>query len=318
MRVAAAPFAFVLAAACAPGDIDLEGKACPCAVGWVCDEIAQVCRRGARDGGGEAAVPGMDAAATDGGVAEDAARLDVPDRDGGGPDSGGVDAGDTDSGGTDAGLDDTACDDALSGVLFCDGFETAGFPGWDTTRETDGRVTRATGTTWRGAGALRAETLAPAGQANLFTLALPAVGSGELWARVYLFVPSGAAFVDVNVLSLHEDASPFLGVAFGVRDGERPYVFASTESASYAAPTVRLVRDRWICVLLHVTVDDTAGAVELSLDGDVAVARTAIDTRPGAGFSYLVAGIGYSDPAQPPIEIYLDELAVDDAPLACD
>lgn len=67
--------------ACSLGEVDLTGKECPCAQGWVCDRAANECVRehdGGPDAGPEDA--GLDAGPADGGVD-------------GGPDAGPPDAG---------------------------------------------------------------------------------------------------------------------------------------------------------------------------------------------------------------------------------
>lgn len=48
----------VLAHGCVIADVDLAGKACPCADGWECDELTDTCRRSDVDDGGSGSAPG--------------------------------------------------------------------------------------------------------------------------------------------------------------------------------------------------------------------------------------------------------------------
>jgi hypothetical protein len=77
---------------CALGEVDLEGKGCPCAAGWVCDVDLDTCFPRAADGGASDA--GVDATSRD-------ARREDADRIDGGPDA--RDAGVADTGASDAG-----------------------------------------------------------------------------------------------------------------------------------------------------------------------------------------------------------------------
>jgi|GEM_PF-1330223 len=60
--------------------IDLEGKACPCAEGWVCDEATQTCRMGtAESGGGTTGIQGSGSSASTGvGATTDASTTTAP------------------------------------------------------------------------------------------------------------------------------------------------------------------------------------------------------------------------------------------------
>lgn len=308
----------LVAAGCSVDAVDLEGKECPCATGYRCDLATYTCVRGPPpfDGGSidDAAVdalpvdaPGVDAPALD------AAGRDTGTLDALVPDAPGLDAGPLDSG-----LDDTACDDVFTGALFCDSFEMPGFLRWNEVREMSGDVTHATDRAYRGAASLRAESLAPSGQADVIGYSSTPLTSGTATLRAYVYVPSGPAFTDVAILASHENSAPLQGIAFGVRDGERPYVYSSTAGVSIPAPTVRMPRDRWVCVVLTLTIHDTAGSFELRVDDEIAVSRTGVDTRPAGGYATLVAGVSYTSPAQAPIALYIDELAIDDSPIGCD
>ena len=91
-------------AACAPGELDLEGKACPCIDGWVCDAVTETCvRESTRVDAGDRIDAGgpRDGGAPDGGDV-DGARMGVDSGptvvDSGPHDGGPADAGPIDSG----------------------------------------------------------------------------------------------------------------------------------------------------------------------------------------------------------------------------
>lgn len=88
--------------ACTAGEVPLEGKDCPCAPGWYCDPVDDVCVRGEaqRDAGGTFDSGGP---ADDGAVGRDADATmrdagETGDGGGGGGGDGGIDAGDPDAG----------------------------------------------------------------------------------------------------------------------------------------------------------------------------------------------------------------------------
>ena len=113
-------FALLGTAACTAGDVDLEGRACPCASGFTCDVARDVCVRGSgpRDGGaidaplfdgGAVDAPPTDAGRHDAGPA-DAGAFDASTPDGGPPDGGPLDAGPSDTGPPDTGPPDAGPD----------------------------------------------------------------------------------------------------------------------------------------------------------------------------------------------------------------
>lgn len=310
------------ATGCVLDDVDLEGARCPCAPGWTCGPG----ERCVRDGDAGAPDAGsVDAGVMDGGSIDaagvDAASVDAGAPDGGPdagpPDAGSPDAGPPDAGPPDAGPDDTACDDVHAGALFCDGFESAGFLAWDRLRTRDGTVTQSTTTRHRGMGAMHSQTTAGSGRADAEASPLSALSSGELWIRTYLYLPSGFDLVDMNVTTVHEAVSPYVGVGMGMIAGDRPYIWFGTEGRSAHAPAVTVPRDRWTCWELHIVLDDVSGSADLSIDGVTVAMETGVDTVPGGGMTILVSGLGYTDPTQSSAELFLDELVVDDAPIGC-
>ena len=300
-----------LCAACVVGDVDFRNKRCPCDEGWHCDGERRVCVEGpVPDAGTDDAAPPMDAGSGDSGLA-DAGRLDAGERD-----AGASDAEPPDAGPPDAGPDPTACDDALAGAIFCDGFESDDdFTAWTLpAREVDGVLTRVTDVVYRGEAALRSETTAPSGRAHL-SAAIPNTTDGELWARVYAYVPASSDVTHFDILQVREDADPYDGVVVAMRD----YTFLYVHEISMAAGMAPVAtRDTWECYEIQVVVSNTAGEIRLFIDGAMVVEATGLDTLPPSGFGRFEVGLMYSSSLQPATAVYFDEAAVGTTRLPCD
>ncbi len=67
---------------------------------------------------------------------------------------------------------------------------------------------------------------------------------------------------------------------------------------------------QWFCVVIHLLLSPTEGVAELWIDGALAGRAAGLDTSPPFGVNYLVAGIAWSGAEQPPVTIYVDEVAL--------
>ncbi len=131
-----------------------------------------------------------------------------------------------------------------------------------------------------------------------------------------MFVPSAAVVRDFTFFAIGETVSPYHGVSLGIGGDDRAGAY-STISATYVQHSATVPRDRWVCFELHVAIDETAGVIEVYMDGVRGGTRDTLDTVPAAGFDYLLAGIGYSGPMQDPLTVYLDEVALSTSRLPC-
>ena len=77
-------------------------------------------------------------------------------------------------------------------------------------------------------------------------------------------------------------------------------------------------RDRWFCVQLAVDLSDTSGRAEISVDGVLVASLDDVRTAPAAGFSTFGTGALFTDPTQPEVEFFADEVAYGTSPLPCD
>lgn len=307
-------------AGCVLGDVALDGRPCPCASGWTCDEGENVCVRdapdaGGRDGGMRDAGPdatfdaGGDATLGDGG--DDAS-------DDGGSD-GGVDA-DVD-GGADAGVDAGTDAGPPPNILFEDDFERGDFTRWSYRYETDGAtvISNDAATAHGGARYLRARSTANGGNAAIGLRTDEAYVSGDLWVRVFVRVPStsnldvGATFAAFGI-----SMPPWDGVSLQVEGSGAVSTYVST-TPRYVEGTESLDRDRWHCVVGHLVVGDApAGSVDVFVDGVAAVRSLGLDTLSIEGWSVLEVGVSYTAPEQPPTEIWIDDVTLATTPLDCD
>lgn len=332
-RTPLAALSVFLVGACTFEPVDLEGRSCPCASGWICDEDRMVCVRGGSselDGGAGELDAATDARRSDGGGDDggldggdrDAAQLDGGGGDAGSEDAGRDDSGPVDSGPVDAGaadsgvLDSTSCDDVHTGTLFCDGFEDALLSAWGWRTEMSGSVVRGTSRTRRGSGALQARTTAGSGKASIAS-SFSAVGSGDLWFRAWFYVPSGYSMATVSMLALTEGSSPWAGVAVQAVSGDRGHIWIGPEGTA-ATSTTTIPRDRWFCYRAHIEISSAAGVMEAWIDETLIGRHTGVDTQPASAYSSVITGIEWSSSAQTTAEIWVDDVVVDDSLIECD
>ncbi|MCB9621664.1 MAG: hypothetical protein H6721_30995 [Sandaracinus sp.] len=316
----------VFGTGCFVGSVDLEGRPCPCASGWRCDEARNVCVRGesdggTRDGGRDAGVDArpVDASRVDASDASDASSDSSVD--GSTEPDAAVDAG-TDAGvdaGIDGGIDAGIDAGPPPGLLFAEDFEGGGFVRWDYRDEMMANLTVITNAASAHGGSryLRARTDMAGGRGAL-GVALPRTfTSGELWIRVYIRVPAASTFtIGASITAVGTGVAP----AYHSMSLQLSGAFVSMYSSPtnlYVEGTEPFARDRWQCLLGHVVINDTTGLFEAWLDGTRSLRRTNTDTRDVNPWAVIELGIPYTDPGQAPTEVHLDDYMIAEAPLAC-
>jgi hypothetical protein len=203
----------------------------------------------------------------------------------------------------------------ITGELFCEGFE--GEPMLGSLQATAPSFALVETThSFRGARALHARTEGAQEPAWVLGTVLPDLVAGELHARWYIYVPSGAAKLELASVHLVDAVFPHRGVIVGVHEGMMD--LTATETGDYLVSQVAVPRDRWACVQLHVTISQTAGVVESWLDGVSTGRFTGIDTLPAVSYRSVHAGMFATSLATEPQELWTDELAVATLPIACD
>ncbi len=292
--------------ACSPGEVDLDGKACPCVVGWVCDEAMNLCVRG------DAST--LDSGPVDSGSSTDTGAADAAPPDAAVDSAAGSDGGDGAIDGGDAGGSDSACDGALADAIFCDGFEDGpGFAAWSEDGNGGGTASWSEDVVYRGLGALRAESTMMAGSVFMWGATSAAIDSGDLWLRLYALFPAESSLYHFDFANV----SPADGGGMTLYvEGGRLRVWNEGLMMSHASTTM-VPLDTWTCIELHVSVGDSGG-FEAFIDGALVSSAMGEDTFPEMPYDTVATGFIYSDPDQPPSLFYVDEVAVGTSRLPCD
>lgn len=306
----------------------------------------------ATDGGGGLDSGGMDAAA--GGDASVSDASDVPGDgggagngatdggmlDGGMPDAGEPDSGTTDSGSTDAGTTDctTTVEPVLAvwtedcvgvpDVLFCDEFEDGTLRNkWPDNQNPRGSTARTTEEFHAGAYAMRASSSGSTATAESMAVrgvrAFRHTKSGELWARYFQFVPTTAEITNMVSIGTISDASSEATPA-GCTSGFGFSVSIYPEgtgleigSQLYHNPELEFPRDTWVCVRMHVVINDSGGLIEAFI-GDTQIAQVdGLDTLPDLGYTSFVIGVEAND-NQGAVTMYSDDVQLSTSPIGCE
>jgi hypothetical protein len=216
----------------------------------------------------------------------------------------------------DAGVDE--CVEAYADSVACSGFEQADAAvGFDAIEQTGGEVDRSTQRARHGEGALHASTAAAMSYAIVVKTFAP-LRSGDLYFRANVYVPSGLATETMNVFFVGSEPTPdpFQGVDFNL-EGGAVQTYSPQSDPVRQTGTLLIPRDRWFCYRARVAISHDAGFVQVFVDDRLALDATHIDTLPADGVRQFRAGIDWSSEQDSPFEIYLDDLVVDTAPVAC-
>lgn len=214
---------------------------------------------------------------------------------------------------------DDACR-AHTGVIACSGFERPDLSEWSRTEVVSTGAVEQTDSRFRsGRGALHATTTDRDSE-GVVALEFPPVTSGELFLRVYMYVPGNVETKTSNVLFLGDEPSPdpFKGIDFNL-ESDAPQIFApQNDPARYSSTTVTVPRDRWFCFQTTLGISQDAGVVSIAVDGVDALEVTGLRTLTAGGVHLLRAGVDWSSKQTTPFEIFMDDLVLSTAPVACD
>ena len=236
------------------------------------------------------------------------------------PRDGGEDAGDATDAAADAGSGE--CTGARAAALVCSDFESDPLANeWpDTSVSTDATLERTTLRAHSGTASLRA-TSAAADSLAVVARSFPALSSGELWFRAYLYVPSGLLTETMNIFFVGEDPEPnppepFLGVDFNLEAGATQ-LYSPQWTPMRTTGELLIPRDRWFCFRARIAISDTEGAVEVYVDDALAVETTGVDTLPSGGVRRFRAGIDWSSEQDAFFEVFMDDLVLDVEEVGC-
>jgi hypothetical protein len=215
---------------------------------------------------------------------------------------------------------DDAGVDACAGALVCAGFEEELANAWpDTIVEGMASIESSAAQAHSGMRSLHAMSSGPMSRA-VVVRDFPAQEAGELYLRAWLYIPAGATTSIINFMFLGDDVASnevFEGVDFNLDLGALE-VFLPLHEPSRFTSERQVARDRWTCLLTRVSLSHTAGELEATLDGDLALQLEGLDTLPTGGMRQFRAGVDWSSEQAEFFAIYLDDVVLSTQPVGCD
>lgn len=162
-----------------------------------------------------------------------------------------------------------------------------------------------------GSGAIQATTIAEGPSVAYLRKSIPTATSGQLHARFWVNVPKVNGAVDVAPFGFWSDQDADWALRVTVRYGKLGVW-------SYTTPripeeTTEFTLGDWHCVQFAVTLNDTAGIVEVTLDGEPA-GKGMTDTLPLGGIQRFMVGNVWSPT---PAQVLVDRVAVGTTPIGC-
>jgi hypothetical protein len=217
-----------------------------------------------------------------------------------------------------AGIDE--CETALADALTCASFEDEDLASaWTATTIVDGgALERTTDPVHSGLGALHAATSAADSIAVVSTEFEP-LFSGMLFLRAYLWVPAAVPTETINIffIGAEPEPDPFNGLDINLANGALQ-IFSPQIIPARQTGALQIPRDRWFCFRAQLVIGEGDGTVDLFVDDQLALTAQALDTLPANGVFRLRAGVDWSSEQAELFEIYLDDIALDVVPIACD
>jgi len=205
-------------------------------------------------------------------------------------------------------------------AIFCSGFERPDLSDW--TRVVvvkDAHVEQSEKRSHRGKGALHAASTGAKSSA-VVAEDFDAVTAGDLYLRMYLYVPAGLPTKTMNILFLGDFATPdpFKGVDFNLEDGALSSYVPQDTPDRFTSKTLTIPRDHWFCMQIHMTVSEKQGTLTIDVDGERGLEQQGMNTKPAAGIHLLRAGIDWSSLQTERFDYYLDDLVLATMPIDCD
>ena len=207
-------------------------------------------------------------------------------------------------------------------VLLCDGFEKPSFDGvWTVSNNSNGSFTVDNTRAYRGNRSAHVHTNAyppaPVPDQTLTEMRTFPLSTGTIYLRAWVYMqsplPSNSA---IAFFILADNGSG--GVEVDSIAGGHPGLNGDATPMTFATSTSLFPLDRWACLQLSMPQGVANGPVHLYLDGkevtDAALANATI-TQVVA----LYMGLEFDNPPSlTPIDVWYDELIVDNKPTTCD
>lgn len=214
----------------------------------------------------------------------------------------------------DAGVNE--CERALSAALVCSGFEAELASDWSTSLQNQGALERSLQRAHSGSAALHASSTARLSTAVVFATFEP-VTQGELYLRAHLYVPAELPTQTMNLFFIGAEPTPdpFTGIDFNLEDGA-VQVFSPQSDPARQTSVLVIPRDQWFCFRARVAIGDSA-TVQAFIDDELAIETMPFDTLPDDGVHMLRAGVDWSSEQNDFFEVFIDDVALDTAPIDC-
>jgi hypothetical protein len=206
---------------------------------------------------------------------------------------------------------------SLTGVLFCDGFENPiVLSGWSATAS-NGTPSRDTSRAYRGAASLHSHISgAPAMAAPVALLHRSDIFpiAGTLYARVWVYFTAGLPPSFEQFLNFADNSM----TGYSVATDSGKVTLDDYASTVYQSSATAMPLDRWACIQFDVQQGNAAGAIHISVDGQLLAdlpqtAPTTIAVNMSVGLDF------YGNTAAIPVyDAWFDELIVDNKPTTCD
>jgi hypothetical protein len=202
-----------------------------------------------------------------------------------------------------------------STAKICDPFEGGSLNARWTLNAPQGTATLDTSRAYRGSSSLHLHTNAAAGgetEANLITHdQLPVTGT--LWARVWVYIPSGTPTAQVDQFFNFADESS-TGVAYCIRNGH--LVSNDYTDGLWGETLTGYPLDQWFCLKMQLTQGSTGAYFYI---GDTQSTDLSHPTASPKPESHLYLGIDWLSTTAgfPATDLWLDELVVDDKTVTC-
>ncbi|HEY3497691.1 MAG TPA: hypothetical protein VGK73_23495 [Polyangiaceae bacterium] len=205
-------------------------------------------------------------------------------------------------------------------AIFCSGFELPDLSEWDESVVVNSaQVSQTEALRRSGRGALHASSTA-AESAGAVSVEFPRLDAGELFLRVFMYVPGSVDTMTPNVMFIGDVPAPdpFKGVDFNFEAGAPEIFLPENDPNRFTSTLLVIPRDAWFCYQVRLSIAEDEGAVSISVDGEVALEESGLDTLPEGGVHLLRAGVDWSSKQESRFEIYMDDLVLSSVELPCE
>ncbi len=209
---------------------------------------------------------------------------------------------------------DTTCLTDNAGAIVCDGWESGDLTTvWDGSNTKLGTIEASTAQAYRGDYSLRIATEGP-GSTAFVRVAFAPITAGTINLRGYLYVPATTTFlgsVEFTTLGPGGGTHAHNNIVSGGRG--RILLSGMTATTAAALPT-----DQWICFTYDIAIGDLDGTASGTFGGETLGPIGPLDSLPAGGYENVEIGFVFTDDMMGAAEVFIDEVVVDDSPIACD